>query len=104
MSKVMERVIHKRLYDFLDKHNILYNSQYGFRKKHSTTDAVAKFVKERLLAYEGNEHTIAIFLDLSKAFDTINHNLLLKKLERNGIRGLALDWFRSYLSSRQQFG
>ncbi len=57
----MERVIRKRLYDFLDKHNILYNSQYGFRRKHSTTDAVAKFVKGGLLAYERNEHTTAIF-------------------------------------------
>ncbi len=52
LSKVMERVIYKRLYEFLDKHNILYKSQYGFRKNHSTIDAVAECVKERLLAYE----------------------------------------------------
>ncbi len=57
----MERVIPKRLFEFLDKHNILYKSQYGFRKNHSTIDAVAEFLKERLLAYERNEHTIAIF-------------------------------------------
>ncbi len=57
----MEKIIHKRLYKFLDKHNILYKSQYGFSKNRSTIDAVVEFVKERLLAYERKEHTIAIF-------------------------------------------
>ncbi len=102
LSKLLEKVIHKRLYGFLQSNDRLYKHHYGFRKKHSTTDTVTQFINDTLLAYDNNEYTLAVLLDLSKAFDTIDHVTLLKKLEHNGIRGLALKWFESYLKDRKQ--
>ena len=61
LSKILERVVHKRLYSFLQDHNLLHKYQYGFRKKRSTVDAVTEFVKDRLLALDNNEHTVAVF-------------------------------------------
>ncbi len=66
-------------------------------------DAVAQFINDSLLAYDNNEYTIAVFQDLSKAFHTIDYRVLLKKLEYNRIRGVALNWFQSYLSDRPQY-
>ena len=93
----------------MNSNNRLYGCQFGFtkkkKKKHSTIDAVAQFtcIKDALWAYDKSEYTVAVFLDLSKAFDNIDHSLLLKKLEYYGIRGSALTWFKSYLSERKQY-
>ena len=103
MSKILEKVIHTRLYKFLTVNNILSDKQFGFRPSHSTIDAVCKFTSDTLKSLENKESTMAVLLDLSKAFDTIDHNILLSKLSHYGIRGLALDWFRSYLTGRKQF-
>jgi hypothetical protein len=103
LSKILEKVIHNRLYFFLDQNNILYENQYGFRKKHSTIDAVTKFVTDVSNCMDEKLSSLAVFLDLSKAFDTIDLNILISKLELYGVREKALDWFRSYLFNRKQF-
>ena len=100
ISKLLEKLVYKRTYNFLTANNSLYTSQYGFRSKHSCENAVTELVSEIVKNQSRQKHTIAIFLDLSKAFDTLQHNVLYKKLEKYGIRGVCLKWFESYLSGR----
>ena len=78
-------------------------NKYGFQPQRSTIDAIAKFTSNVALSTENKDTTMAVFLDLSKAFGTIDHNILLDKLNYYGIRGLALEWFRNYLSDRTPF-
>ena len=85
---------------FLQKHNIISDSQFGFREKHNTTHAILNLINNVSLSIEESCHTIGLFLDFSKAFDTINHNILLHKLAHYGIRGKALEWYRSDLGNR----
>ena len=103
VSKLLEKVVHKRIYHFMSSQDAFYKSQYGFRPKHSTINAVSELIHNTLHAFEENCDTVAAFLDLSKAFDTIDHKLLLHKLEHYGIRGIALKWFKSYLTNRKQY-
>ena len=102
-SKLLEKIMYNRVISFINKHSILTNSQYGFRTKHTTHMALIDLLTKINDALIKKHHTIGIFLDLSKAFDTINHNILISKLEHYGIRGNALQWFRHYLTDRQQF-
>ena len=81
----------------------MFRNQFGFRPRHSTEQAVMGFTADILKAREDKQVSISVLLDLSKAFDTIDHNILLKKLYHYGIRGIALEWFRSYLTNRKQF-
>ena len=103
LSKVLEKLIHKRTVAFLKVHNIFCDSQFGFREKHSTSHALLSLVEKVAHALDSSYHMVGILLDFSKAFDTINHDILLHKLSHYGIRGKALEWFRSYLSDRKQF-
>ena len=93
--------MHKRIYRHLEDNNLIYNSQYGFHPKHSCENAVGELLSIIIKGHENNKTTVAVFLDLSKAFDTLSHSVLPSKLERYGIRGIANDWFRSDLSNRQ---
>lgn len=102
MSKIFEKLIHSRILSFLDKHNILYKKQFGFRKKHSTEHALHTAITQIVNALNRNETVYGIFLDFSKAFDTVKHNILLDKLYHYGIRGKAHDLMKSYLSDRSQ--
>ena len=102
-SKIMERLIYNKLFDFLVRYGILFESQFGFRRGHSTLHATLDFVKNIENALEKGEYGVGVFCDLSKAFDTINHQVLLAKLEHYGIRGKALEWMSSYLSGREQY-
>ena len=101
-SKIFEKLIHKRMLSFLDKHNVLYKKQFGFRKRHSTIHALNTAVTQIIHSLNRNKTVFGIFLDFSKAFDTIKHDILLEKLEHYGIRGITLDLFKSYLENRKQ--
>ena len=102
-SKILEKLMCKRITDFIDKHKILYEQQYGFRQNSSTDFALIELSDEIAEAIDRKQFMIGIFVDLSKAFDTLNHSILLQKLSNYGIRGLANDWFQSYLNSREQY-
>ena len=103
LSKILERIIYTRLLNFLNKNSIISHFQFGFRQKHSTSHALLTLVEKVTEAIEKYKHTVGVFLDLSKAFDTIDHKILLYKLNNYGIRGRALEWFRGYLTNRKQF-
>ena len=103
LNKVFEKLIHRRLTSFLESHEVFTENQYGFRKNMSTNDAVNNLLNYIYKAMDDKEYLGAVFIDLSKAFDTVPHNLLLEKLEHYGIRGNALNLIKSYLSDRKQF-
>ena len=101
-SKIFEKLIYSRIYDFLVAKNVLYEKQFGFRRNHSTSHAINYSIKYIADKIEQKKHVIGIFLDLSKAFDTICHNKLLVKLESYGIRGNCLKLLKNYLLNRKQ--
>lgn len=102
-SKIFEKVIATRLETHLTNNNILAPTQFGFRKHHSTQHAITIFTEKLYDSLNKHHTSIATFLDLSKAFDTINHSILLSKLAVYGIRGTPLQWFNSYLTNRKQY-
>ena len=101
-AKLLEKVMYQRLNNYINKMNILYPYQHGFRSGHSTSMSVINIQDKISHAIDKNEFSIGIFLDLSKAFDTVDHNILLKKLENYGVRGIPLSWFKDYLTNRMQ--
>lgn len=101
-SKVLERLFYNRLINFVNN-NILYERQYDFRHKLSTSLAVIDLLKDVTDSIDKNAHTIGVFIDLKKAFDTVDHKIMLKKLNFYAVRGIPLKWLDSYLSNRYQY-
>ena len=93
----------KRLYEFLETYKCIYELQFGFREKHSTNHAILSITQKVQESIKLNRPVIRIFVDLQKAFDTVNHQILLKKLNHYGVRGIANKWFESYLVGRKQY-
>ena len=95
--------MYNRLIKLIEKRNLIYDKQFGFRSHHSTEHAILSIVDKIQEAIEGGEFSCGIFLDFKKAFDTVNHEILITKLEHYGIRGIAKEWFTSYLFNRRKF-
>ena len=95
--------MYNRTYQYFKKNDMFFPKQFGFQVNNSTHQAILNLTNGILTSFEEGQFTLGIFIDLSKALDTVNHNILLFKLGLNGIKGKCLNWFKSYLKHRQQF-
>ena len=103
ISKILERLMYLRLYSYLLKYSLLHAEQYGFRYGVSTQDALTNLVENVTKKLDDHESVSVLYLDVSKAFDSFNHEVLLFKLQHYGLRGIVFKWFESYLSARMQY-
>ena len=102
-SNIFEKTMYTHLISFIDKEDILYKFQFGFRKSHSTNHAITYLVEKVNQALDSGKVLLGIFLGLKKPFDTVDHKFLVDKLFKYGIRGNIFNWFKSYLSNRKQY-
>ena len=102
-SKVFEKVMYNHIISFMNKNDVLYDKQFGFRQKHSTQQAIIMLVDKITRSLDSGDIVISVFFDLKKAFDTVDHHILFKKIYAYGIRGKVLKWFHSYLFNRSQY-
>ena len=102
-SKILEKCFHKRIYSFLEKHQLIYKRQFGFRNKHSTLDALVNLIETTKLQLDEGNFVSTVFIDMQKAFDTVDHEILLSKLNFYGIRGCVNNWLRTFLCGRKQY-
>ena len=103
ISKIFEKCIHRRILNFLDKFNILSPNQFGFRPRISTADALLKFIDFQYNVLNDKKYSCNIFIDFRKAFDTVDHSILLRKLDAYGVRGSAHKLLTNYLSNRRHY-
>lgn len=103
LSKILEKIMLKRLNSFFEAQNLFYKLQFGFRSKHSTSLALIYLIDTILNSINNGDTVLGLLIDYRKAFDTVNHNILLDKMAQYGVRGIANQWIKHYLSHRQQF-
>ena len=103
VNKLIEKLMYNRLYSFLSKFSCIYDLQFGFRTNHSTVHALINLTEDIRSSLDNNNFAVGVFVDLQKAFDTVDHKILLSKLEFYGIRGITNQWFNSYFNNRKQF-
>ena len=102
-SKIFEKLVHKQLYNFMTVNSVIFESQFGFQKGRSTVHSLIEIVENIRNCMDSSMYGCGIFIDLKKAFDTVNDEILIKKLEHYGVRGKSMEWFASYLKGRTQF-
>ena len=103
LDKILEKLMHNRIYEFLEKYKLIYPLQFGFRQHYSTSYALLNLTESIMKALDEGNFACGIFVDLEKAFDTVDHNILLKELDHYGVRAISNKWFESYLTDRKQF-
>ena len=102
-SKILERIMYNRVYNYLNDNNLLFHKQFGFWKGHSTDHALIKLIDSIRDSFNQNKYTLGVFIDWSKAFDAVDHNILIDKLNSYGVNNNSLKWFSSYITNRKQF-
>ena len=102
-SKVLERIMYNRLYEYFMNNNLLHENQFGFQINNSTEHAILQFTRDIAQNFDNGKFTLSIFIDLSKTFDTVDHQMLLKKLKHYGANEKTLTWLRSYLFQGKQY-
>ena len=102
-DKIIEKLMHARLYSFFEDNQIFCKNQYGFKKKSNCAHSLVEITEKIKESIDNGKFGCGIFIDLKKAFDTVNHKILLQKLEHYGVRGAPLAWFESYLTNRKQY-
>ena len=103
IDQIFERIVHNRLYEFFKDNKLVYNLQFGFRQKHSTTHALIHLTEKIREQLDSGKYGCRIFVDFQKAFDTVDHTILTQKVNYYGVRGKTNNWFSSYLKNRTQF-
>jgi hypothetical protein len=103
INKIFAKIMHSKLLSYLDSYDVLSKNQFGFRKGKSTCDAILELTDAAYNVINNSQFMLTVFLDFSRAFDTVEHSILLRKLSTLGVRGLCLEWFSSYLTNRKQF-
>ena len=101
-DKLLEKLMYNRLDSFLHEHKIFYKYQFGFRKNHATTNALTEVIDYIYKSLDEGNYVFGIYIDLKKAFHTVQHDILLSKLQHYGTRGIPFEWFRSYIAKRKQ--
>ena len=100
ISKLIEKIVYKQVYTYLNTTGQIYKSQYGFRSAHSCEHAIGELLGSIVKNIQLGKDTVTLILDLLKAFDTLQHSVVYQKLEKYGLRGNCLSWFKSYLTGR----